>query len=88
MKVSMRTSYAPNRALHVYVNYNLVSMKFMTSECLRLQVGGYVQQYKGGFTFASVRGAGHMVPSFQPERGIALLDSFLKGMLPPYVPEQ
>ncbi|KAG2635506.1 hypothetical protein PVAP13_2NG360200 [Panicum virgatum] len=55
---------------------------------VNMEVGGYVQQYKGGFTFASVRGAGHMVPSFQPERGLALLDSFLKGMLPPYVPEQ
>ena len=65
---------------------NLIT--FMTSECLCLQVGGYVQQYKGGFTFASVRGAGHMVPSSQPVRGLALLDSFLKGMLPPYVPEQ
>jgi len=65
---------------------NLIT--FMTSECLCLQIGGYVQQYKGGFTFASVRGAGHMVPSSQPVRGLALLDSFLKGMLPPYVPEQ
>ena len=65
---------------------NLIT--FMTSECLCLQIGGYVQQYKGRFTFASVRGAGHMVPSSQPVRGLALLDSFLKGMLPPYVPEQ
>lgn len=66
----------------------LVSLKLMTFGWLCLQVGGYVQQYKGGFTFASVRGAGHMVPSFQPERALALLDSFLKGVLPPYVPEQ
>uniref|UniRef100_A0ACD6A5X5 Uncharacterized protein n=1 Tax=Avena sativa TaxID=4498 RepID=A0ACD6A5X5_AVESA len=48
------------------------------------EVGGYVQQYKGGFTFASVRGAGHTVPSFQPERALILLQSFLKGILPPY----
>ncbi|CAD6218823.1 unnamed protein product [Miscanthus lutarioriparius] len=52
------------------------------------EVGGYVQQYKGGFTFASVRGAGHMVPSSQPERALVLLDSFFKGVLPPYVMEQ
>ncbi|CAM0875625.1 unnamed protein product [Alopecurus aequalis] len=48
------------------------------------EVGGYVQQYTGGFTFASVRGAGHTVPSFQPERALVLLQSFLKGILPPY----
>ncbi|KAL6655438.1 hypothetical protein ACP70R_006264 [Stipagrostis hirtigluma subsp. patula] len=53
-----------------------------------LEVGGYVQQYTGGFTFASVRGAGHMVPLFQPERALVLLDSFLKGMLPPYIQDQ
>lgn len=47
------------------------------------EVGGYVQQYEGGFTFASVRGAGHTVPSFQPKRALLLLYSFLKGMLPP-----
>ncbi|XP_037438039.1 serine carboxypeptidase 1-like [Triticum dicoccoides] len=47
------------------------------------EVGGYVQQYKGGFTFASVRGAGHLVPSYQPKRALVLLYSFLKGVLPP-----
>uniref|UniRef100_M8BZI2 Serine carboxypeptidase-like 40 n=1 Tax=Aegilops tauschii TaxID=37682 RepID=M8BZI2_AEGTA len=48
------------------------------------EIGGYVQQYKGGFTFATVRGAGHTVPTFQPERALILLQSFLKGILPPY----
>ncbi|KAF7065907.1 hypothetical protein CFC21_071972 [Triticum aestivum] len=52
------------------------------------EVGGYVQQYAGGFTFLSVRGAGHLVPSFQPERALVMLSSFLKGMLPPYIQEQ
>ncbi|XP_047051665.1 serine carboxypeptidase 1-like [Lolium rigidum] len=47
------------------------------------EVGGYVQQYEGGFTFASVRGAGHRVPTYQPKRALVLLYSFLKGMLPP-----
>ncbi|CAN6210961.1 unnamed protein product [Urochloa humidicola] len=49
------------------------------------EVGGYVQQHEGGFTFASVRGAGHMVPSFQPKRSLVLFYSFLKGVLPPAV---
>ncbi|XP_044947609.1 serine carboxypeptidase 1-like [Hordeum vulgare subsp. vulgare] len=47
------------------------------------EVGGYAQQYEGGFTFASVRGAGHMVPSFQPKRSLVLFYSFMKGVLPP-----
>ncbi|KAL6655432.1 hypothetical protein ACP70R_006258 [Stipagrostis hirtigluma subsp. patula] len=51
------------------------------------EVGGYVQQYTGGLVLASVRGAGHQVPYFQPERALVLLTSFLKGMLPPYVTE-
>ncbi|OEL21227.1 Serine carboxypeptidase-like 40 [Dichanthelium oligosanthes] len=47
------------------------------------EVGGFVQQYQGGFTLASVRAAGHMVPAFQPERSLILLNSFLKNKLPP-----
>ncbi|XP_048573993.1 serine carboxypeptidase 1-like [Triticum urartu] len=51
------------------------------------EVGGYVQQYAGGFTFATVRGAGHMVPAFQPERAMILLQSFLTGILPAFTKE-
>ncbi|TVU09861.1 hypothetical protein EJB05_43358, partial [Eragrostis curvula] len=47
------------------------------------EVGGYVQQYEGGFTLASVRGTGHTVPTYQPERSLVLLYAFLKNMLPP-----
>ncbi|RCV12021.1 hypothetical protein SEVIR_2G243900v4 [Setaria viridis] len=52
------------------------------------EVGGYVQQYTGGLVLVSVRGAGHQVPYFQPERALILVSSFLKGTLPPYVTEQ
>jgi serine carboxypeptidase-like clade II len=48
-----------------------------------MQVGGFVQQYQGGFTLASVRAAGHMVPTFQPERALVLLKAFLSNTLPP-----
>ncbi|CAL8102231.1 unnamed protein product [Prunus armeniaca] len=46
------------------------------------EVGGYVIGYKG-LTFATVRGAGHMVPSYQPQRALTLISSFLKGELLP-----
>ncbi|KAF7072891.1 hypothetical protein CFC21_077968 [Triticum aestivum] len=48
------------------------------------EVGGYVQAYTGGLVFASVRGAGHQVPYFQPEKALILFSSFLKGTLPLY----
>ncbi|KAL6844874.1 hypothetical protein ACP4OV_025533 [Aristida adscensionis] len=45
------------------------------------EVGGYIQQYEGGFTFSTVRGAGHLVPSFQPKRSLVLFYSFLKDAI-------
>ncbi|KAI5067005.1 hypothetical protein GOP47_0017533 [Adiantum capillus-veneris] len=42
------------------------------------QVGGWTMSY-GTLTYATVRGAGHMVPSMQPERSLALFQSFLAG---------
>ncbi|KAL2457467.1 Serine carboxypeptidase-like 40 [Forsythia ovata] len=45
-------------------------------------VGGYVVQYKG-LTLLTVRGAGHTVPSYQPERALTVISSFLHGKLPP-----
>jgi serine carboxypeptidase-like clade II len=66
----------------------LLANKQVTFHRRWLQVGGYVQQYAGGFTFITVRAAGHMVPSFQPERALILLNYFLKGVIPPYTQEQ
>jgi serine carboxypeptidase-like clade II len=47
------------------------------------QVAGYVIGYKG-LVFATVRGAGHMVPYYQPRSALALFSSFLEGKLPPH----
>ncbi|WMV10708.1 hypothetical protein MTR67_004093 [Solanum verrucosum] len=47
------------------------------------EVGGYVEAYKGGLTFATVRGAGHEVPSYEPARALSLISHFLSGTLPP-----
>jgi len=41
-------------------------------------VAGYVRQ-AGNFTYAVVRGAGHMVPGDQPERALDLLNHFISG---------
>ncbi|KAL1210523.1 Serine carboxypeptidase 24 [Cardamine amara subsp. amara] len=42
------------------------------------QVGGWTEVYKG-LTFATVRGAGHEVPLFEPKRAFILFRSFLAG---------
>ncbi|WJX32924.1 calponin, variant 2 [Trifolium repens] len=49
------------------------------------EVGGYVVGYKG-LTFVTVRGAGHLVPSWQPARALTLIESFIYGYLPPISP--
>lgn len=42
------------------------------------QVGGWTEVYDG-LTFATIRGAGHEVPLFQPKRAFILFQSFLAG---------
>ncbi|KAK6126971.1 hypothetical protein DH2020_039282 [Rehmannia glutinosa] len=42
------------------------------------QVGGWTEVYEG-LTFATVRGAGHEVPVFQPRRAFELFQTFLSG---------
>ncbi|XP_043703638.1 serine carboxypeptidase-like 25 [Telopea speciosissima] len=50
---------------------------------LNNQVGGWTEIYEG-LTFATVRGAGHEVPSTRPKEGFQLIKSFLRGApLPP-----
>jgi len=42
-----------------------------------VEVGGCVEEYEGGLTFASVRGAGHQVPVFAPQQALSLFSHFL-----------
>ncbi|AES71590.2 putative carboxypeptidase D [Medicago truncatula] len=51
------------------------------------EIGGYVVGYKG-LTFVTVRGAGHLVPSWQPERALTMISSFLYGSLLPTSPSK
>nr|KYP65250.1 Serine carboxypeptidase-like 42 [Cajanus cajan] len=43
------------------------------------QVGGWVTEYGNLLTFATVRGAAHMVPYAQPSRALHLFSSFVHG---------
>ncbi|GFP87775.1 serine carboxypeptidase-like 40 [Phtheirospermum japonicum] len=42
------------------------------------EVGGYTQVYQN-LTFATVRGAGHEVPMYQPKRSLSLITHFVTG---------
>lgn len=44
-------------------------------------VGGYIEDYDGGMTFATVHGAGHMVPQDQPDIAYFLIGNFINGTL-------
>ncbi|PIN05225.1 Serine carboxypeptidases (lysosomal cathepsin A) [Handroanthus impetiginosus] len=46
------------------------------------EVGGYIVGYQN-VTFVTIRGAGHFVPSYQPERALTFFSSFIEGKLPP-----
>ncbi|MQM02784.1 hypothetical protein Taro_035551 [Colocasia esculenta] len=43
------------------------------------QVGGWITEYGNLLTFATVRGAAHMVPYAQPARALTLFKSFISG---------
>jgi len=42
------------------------------------RMGGYVQRYQGSFDFLTIRGAGHMVPTYKPEASFAFLKAWLQ----------
>ena len=54
------------------LDHNLITSCFR----LVLQVGGYAVAYNG-LEFATVRGAGHEVPMYQPVRALTLFKMFL-----------
>jgi len=43
------------------------------------EVGGWVEEYEGGLTFASIRGAGHFVPIYKPQEALSLFSHFLSA---------
>ena len=45
---------------------------------LVLQVAGFVQDYEG-LSYATVKGAGHMVGQAKPEEALNLIDRFLRN---------
>ncbi|KAG6482785.1 hypothetical protein ZIOFF_059424 [Zingiber officinale] len=52
---------------------------------LNSEVGGYTVVYDHNLTFATIRGAGHNVPSYQPARALEMIKSFLQGLHLPVI---
>lgn len=46
-----------------------------------MQVAGYAVEFKDGLTFATVKGAGHMVPQTHPQAALALLQQWMARQL-------
>ncbi|PIA48265.1 hypothetical protein AQUCO_01400685v1 [Aquilegia coerulea] len=66
--------------------YSLNKLKLPTKTSYHISLldfAGYTLVYEGDLTFATIRGAGHMVPSDQPTRALALITHFLNGELLP-----
>ena len=45
------------------------------------QQGGFLTKFDGSFSFATVHGAGHEVPTFQPVAALSLFSGFLDGSI-------
>jgi serine carboxypeptidase-like clade 1 len=43
------------------------------------RMGGYVTRYEGGFDFLTIRGAGHMVPTYKPAATFTFLQAWIQG---------
>uniref|UniRef100_A0A7S3D7C7 Carboxypeptidase n=1 Tax=Palpitomonas bilix TaxID=652834 RepID=A0A7S3D7C7_9EUKA len=43
------------------------------------QVAGYAKTYAKNLTYATVKGAGHLVPYFKPDAAFFMFDTFMKG---------
>lgn len=42
-------------------------------------VGGYVTRYEGGLDFLTIRGAGHLVPTYKPDAAFVFIKSWMEG---------
>eukprot|EP00547_Thalassionema_nitzschioides_P005581 CAMPEP_0194208686 /NCGR_PEP_ID=MMETSP0156-20130528/7073_1 /TAXON_ID=33649 /ORGANISM="Thalassionema nitzschioides, Strain L26-B" /LENGTH=556 /DNA_ID=CAMNT_0038935709 /DNA_START=85 /DNA_END=1752 /DNA_ORIENTATION=- len=43
------------------------------------RMGGYVTRYEGGFDFLTIRGAGHMVPTYKPAATFAFMKTWINN---------
>ena len=64
----------------VLVN-NDPNVDILTGQVNGRQQGGFLTKFDGSFSFATVHGAGHEVPTFQPVAALSLFSGFLDGSI-------
>ncbi|CAH8388440.1 unnamed protein product [Eruca vesicaria subsp. sativa] len=65
--------------IQVIKNMNLTVEKVWHRWFSGGDLGGFTEQYKGNFTFATVRGAGHHAAIDQPLRALTIFSSFIRN---------
>ena len=45
------------------------------------QTAGYITKWENNFSFVTIRGAGHEVPTYKPEIALYLWQSYIDGKL-------
>lgn len=77
--------FAKKNNLQISVKKKIFKKNFFFLLSLVLKVGGWATEYGNILTFATVRGAAHMVPYAQPARALVLFDSIVSGKRLPNV---
>ena len=65
----------------VYQRMGLETIEPYSAWTMEGQVAGFVTKFKGDFTFATIKGAGHMAPQTNPVESLELLARFLRDEL-------
>ena len=65
----------------VYKRMSLETIDPYSSWLIDGQVAGFRTKFKGDFTFATIKGAGHMTPQTNPAESLELLGRFLNAEL-------
>jgi hypothetical protein len=82
---SITSFHAQNWTSHLGFEEEQSWRPWTVDSCQRM--GGYVVRYKGMFDFLTIRGAGHMVPTYKPETTFTFLKAWIDGTeYPPYDP--
>ncbi|XP_052733913.1 serine carboxypeptidase-like 35 [Vigna angularis] len=84
LRIWMYSGDSDGRVPWLSTRYSLEELKVNVTREWRAwfegrEVGGWVEEYEGGLTFASIRGAGHQAPIYKPREALSLFYHFLSG---------
>jgi len=82
---SVNSFQAENWTVSLGLNEVEAWRPWTTDSCRRM--GGYVTRYEGSLDFLTIRGAGHMVPTYKPEATFSFLEAWIHNQdYPKFVP--